>query len=1161
MDTQRWELAGSIFERLLGTPEEKRELLLQTLCGADDELKDVVISMLESESSAIRFERALAANELPTATVHAADNPDSLPGGRVGPWLLVRKIDSGGMGVVWLGERVDGQFEQRAAIKLIKRGMDSEAVLKRFLRERQILARLVHPHIAHLLDGGISADGRPYFAMEYVEGLPLLRYCHDRGMQLEERIRLFLRVCEAVQFAHVNHVVHRDLKPSNILVTAGGDVKLLDFGIAKLLEGDAVLEETITELQRERPMTPMYAAPEQIRGERITEVTDVYALGCVLYELLTGQHARDVSKAVNIREVQQIVETTDPVAPSRLKLASMPVARKRLRGDLDTIVLTALRREPARRYASAAAFAADLKNFLDGKPISARRDSAFYRGWKFLRRRRTGLAASLAVATIALAAILFELRERAPPVPAPGSAIAIVDFNNLSPQGEDEWMRAALEEELATELAVGGVLHTLPGEIVRPAHKDLPAPQTGGYAQSSLQTLRRRLGADYVLSGSYLVSGPQESGTVRLDLSLQDTRSGVAVAKFSQSGALVDLPKLVERAGSRLRDDLGIASGTAARQQAARVRPATLELSRRMALATEALHNSDPARARDELLEVNIMAPDYAPAYVYLAQAFKALGFDSKARAAAQKAATHAEGLPPDVRLQIARQVAVQKSDWAGALKTDQDLLDLDPKNLELHLALVEDLIDSGNPEGAEAALKKIAELPDGDDPRVEIKASALARIRGDTTAQVRHAELALSRAQQRDQLGLAAAAKRSLGVAARGTGDHERAAALFGESINDFQRSENPRGEAGARTSLANLLRVENKSDAAREEYERALAIYQRIGDQDGMAAIYGNMGLLLVDRGDRDAAEVAARHVLEIRRETGDLAGQAWASQALANLMLDDSAGDATMDMYRQAVALDERAGERAHHIIALNDYADALRQRGELDKASEVCESARAEASLQSNSNGVTGTELRCAQISLDRGNIAEAVGGFERTKKLAQAAHEADTQVHAELGLAKIDFGQGQFAAAAGRFESAARYFAEGERFAWEAIAQAQLALCYHALKRSEHRDRAAARSRELRSAITTRVDAATVDILLTQLKGMSGQRREAISRLLEFAQDAQKRYWIARALDAKLAAVGLLDEENDPSAAQLRKEVEQTARQHGFGWILARLSHQ
>jgi len=362
MDTQRWELAGSIFERLLGTPPEKREPLLQTLCGADDELKGVVISMLQSESSAIRFERALADNELPTATVHAADSPDSLPGGRVGPWLLVRKIDAGGMGVVWLGERVDGQFEQRAAIKLIKRGMDSEAVLKRFLRERQILARLVHPHIAHLLDGGISADGRPYFAMEYVEGLPLLRYCHDRGMHLEERIRLFLRVCDAVQFAHVNHVVHRDLKPSNILITAGGDVKLLDFGIAKLLEGDAVLEETITELQRERPMTPMYAAPEQIRGERITEATDVYALGCVLYECLTGAAPfhRDSDVAILNAHLH--------APPPRLRKA-----RPDLPEALERVVARALSKAPVDRQASCGELVAAARDAIAFRRVNTRR--------------------------------------------------------------------------------------------------------------------------------------------------------------------------------------------------------------------------------------------------------------------------------------------------------------------------------------------------------------------------------------------------------------------------------------------------------------------------------------------------------------------------------------------------------------------------------------------------------------------------------------------------------------------------------------------------------------------------------------------------------------------------------------------------------------------
>src|SRR5450432_495290 len=237
MDTQRWERIGDIFERLLGVPLTQRPTLLDSLCGDDAELKKIVVSMLESEDSVQRLEPAGAAARAPTTSNLEAQNliDAAIIGTRVGPWRIDRKLGSGGMGVVWLAQRADGQFEQRVALKLIKRGMDSEAVLARFLRERQILARLQHPHIAHLLDGGVTDDGRPYFAMEYVDGVPLLRYCHERGARLEERIRLFLDVCAALQFAHEQHVVHRDLKPSNILVTASGEVKLLDFGIAKVL--------------------------------------------------------------------------------------------------------------------------------------------------------------------------------------------------------------------------------------------------------------------------------------------------------------------------------------------------------------------------------------------------------------------------------------------------------------------------------------------------------------------------------------------------------------------------------------------------------------------------------------------------------------------------------------------------------------------------------------------------------------------------------------------------------------------------------------------------------------------------------------------------------------------------------------------------------------
>ena len=259
MDTQRWERAGNIFEKLLDAPDEQRTALLETLCGDDAEMRDIVASMLHSETSALAFERAYPLKRVNTGeTTSEVDAPPA--DARVGPWRLVSELGRGGMGVVWLAERADGQFEQRAALKLIKRGMDSDAVLKRFLRERQILARLDHPHIAHLLDGGLTADGRPYFAMEYVEGSPLLRYCHEHAATLERRLRLFLDVCEALQYAHANHVVHRDLKPSNVMVTPGGTVKLLDFGIAKLLDSGDGTVETIT--HRERPMTPAYAAPE-----------------------------------------------------------------------------------------------------------------------------------------------------------------------------------------------------------------------------------------------------------------------------------------------------------------------------------------------------------------------------------------------------------------------------------------------------------------------------------------------------------------------------------------------------------------------------------------------------------------------------------------------------------------------------------------------------------------------------------------------------------------------------------------------------------------------------------------------------------------------------------------------------------------------------------
>jgi serine/threonine protein kinase/TolB-like protein/Flp pilus assembly protein TadD len=456
MDTQRWLRAGDIFEHVFARPAAERGRLVEELCGNDRELLQVVNSMLNEEDSARAFEHVAAAVVQRSAVTSTVGNgTGDVEDVRIGPWRLSRRIGDGGMGVVWLAERADGQFEQRAALKLIKRGMDSEAVLARFLRERQILARLQHPHIAHLLDGGIAEDGRPYFVMEYVDGLPLLHYCHAQNVNLEERIRLFLDICSAVQFAHEQHVVHRDLKPSNVLVTSKGEIKLLDFGIAKLLAAD-IGSGDATLTRQERPMSPAYAAPEQFRGDKITEATDIYALGAVLYQLLTEKYAYDFHGAAKPDDMQRIIEASDPVAPSQLHLTTPPVPPKRLRGDLDTIVLTALKHEPQRRYPSVAAFADDLRNYLSGKPISARRDHVLYRGYKFVRRHRVGVASTLLIAAIAGAAMLYESRRGGVAVgeaPLGPASTAVLPFVNMSGDKGNEYFSDGITETLLDRLA------------------------------------------------------------------------------------------------------------------------------------------------------------------------------------------------------------------------------------------------------------------------------------------------------------------------------------------------------------------------------------------------------------------------------------------------------------------------------------------------------------------------------------------------------------------------------------------------------------------------------------------------------------------------------------------------------------------------------------
>ncbi|MFT3792576.1 MAG: tetratricopeptide repeat protein [Rudaea sp.] len=404
-DGQHWRRVAEVFDCVADLAPEQRGARLAELCADDATLHAEVEALLRADAVAARFDRDVDCARCAAASAWQGDVQTEAAGQRIGPWRVVRELGRGGMGVVLLAERADGQYEQQAALKLVKRGMDSEAILARFLRERQILARLEHPNIARLLDGGVNADGRPYFAMEYVQGRPILDWCAERNAKLDQRVELFLAVCSAVQFAHSQLVVHRDIKPSNILVTPAGEATLLDFGIAKAIgQGDA---GTATALWQDRPLTPAYAAPEQLRGEPVTVATDIHGLGCVLYELLAGRRAFDVGDTPTLDELQKLLTATAPRAPSAVAAADAPVPAKALRGDLDTIALKALHRDPVRRYATVDAFASDLQRYLHGLPISARRDNTAYRVGKFIGRHRAGVAASAAVIALLIASAAF----------------------------------------------------------------------------------------------------------------------------------------------------------------------------------------------------------------------------------------------------------------------------------------------------------------------------------------------------------------------------------------------------------------------------------------------------------------------------------------------------------------------------------------------------------------------------------------------------------------------------------------------------------------------------------------------------------------------------------------------------------------------------------
>jgi serine/threonine-protein kinase len=581
---ERWQKIKAVLEAVLELEAAQRTTFLDASCQGDAELRQEVESLLASEPAIGDF------IETPVFRIRPDDGGPSLAHGqRVGAYRIVREIGRGGMGSVYLAERADEEFERRVALKVIRRGMDSEEIVRRFRSERQILAHLDHENIAKLLDGGTTEDGRPYFVMEYVEGRPIDEECDARKLSIRRRLELFQQVCSAVHFAHQNLVVHRDLKPGNILVTSAGVPKLLDFGIAKLLSPDQPF--TLVDL---RPMTPEYASPEQVRGEAITTASDVYSLGVLLYSLLTGRRPYRPSTGDPQSLAKAICEQNPPRPSSVIGKAEemegatrdgdARVLRRQLAGDLDNIVLKAMHKEPQRRYASVDQLSNDIGRHLQGLPVVARKDTLGYRAAKFVGRYKVGtsLAALILLLIVGSGIVVTILWRRAESEKTRAETVnAFLDdlFSSSNPsksQGETITVREMLDRgvqkinaTLKDQPEERAALMSTMGRSYRSLGFYEPARQL---LETSLSLRRQRFGDEHPLvvqsmhnlafllheTGKYDDAESLTRKALEIQRRLGETRTLDYAAGLSNLGAILEDQEQLDEAEAFYKESLAI---------------------------------------------------------------------------------------------------------------------------------------------------------------------------------------------------------------------------------------------------------------------------------------------------------------------------------------------------------------------------------------------------------------------------------------------------------------------------------------------------------------------------------------------------------------------------------------------------------------------------
>jgi serine/threonine protein kinase/tetratricopeptide (TPR) repeat protein len=1088
---EKWDQVKEIFSQALERQPEERTIFLRQACAGDDALCAEIESLLSSFDSASNFLEGCPAADLLSAQAQLLT--EKMVGKRIGAYRILREIGKGGMAVVYLGERDDQNYRKQVAIKMVQPGIDTEQVLQRFRNERQTLATLDHSNIVKLLDGGSSKEGSPYLVMEYVEGPPLDQYCDLHQLSIDGRLRLFREVCSAVQYAHEKLVIHRDLKPSNILIAQGGVPRLLDFGIAKLLNPECFQTALVTRTDW-RPMTPEYASPEQIRGQAITTASDVYSLGVLLYQLLTG-HRPYRSTSQSPSEIERMVCETEPEKPSavvsrtddnasvvsgggptRPAVTPESVSKQRglqpaelqgrLRGDLDTIVMKALRKEPERRYRSVEEFSHDIERYLTGMPVQARKSTIAYRSGRFLRRHREALAAVLAVLVVVAACIAAWEARRAWRQNAQGPeartaqtqarrSVAILGFKNLSDRSDVAWVSTALSEMLASELAAGEELRTVPGETVARMKIDLGLHDQDSVAPEALGPIRKNLGSDFLVVGSYFDMGKDAGNQVRLDVRLQDTATGKIIGAISETSTEAQLLDLVSRVGRKLREALGVEEVSQVEAVGIRASiPSNPDAMRFYSEGLAKLRTFDALSARDLLARSVNLDPTYPLAHAELAKAWIALGYNQKALAEAKKALDLSGKLSrQDHSLVEAGYYEVNK-DWAKAIEAYQALANSSPDSIEYGLALAN--TQTAGDRGHDA-LKTIARLRGlsaeaNADPRLDMAEAWAHYSLSDNKEVVSMADSAIKKATALGAKLLIARARVFQSRALASIGQPQAATAAGEEARRIFHEAGDMAGESGALHAMAEVPINQGDLEQAKTLYEQSLKLARETGDKRGMARELGNIGVIYMQQGDltaakkmyaealEDSREVDDKHVMEVNtantgdifylegkfadalaeykdalvlaREVGHKSSEANDLKNMGDVIANQGDLPGAMQMYEQAVSIQREIDDKSYYAASLVSIGRVRRQNGDSEGARKIYQEALSLRRQLGEKGTVAETQIALGELDCDSGQASEAETLARAAIPEFQAEREADGEIQAKTLLSRSLLQQGK-----------------------------------------------------------------------------------------------------------------------------------------------------